>query len=72
MRIFVKAKTRARKEYVEKIDATHFVVAVKAVPVEGKANDAIAAALAEYFDIHRRDVILLSGRNATRKVFQIS
>jgi len=36
-----------------------------------KANDTIAGALAEYFHIHRRDVVLLSGRNATRKVFEI-
>ena len=51
MKIFVKAKPNAKVERVEKIDETHFVVAVKEPPLRGKANAAIVSALAEYFGI---------------------
>lgn len=71
MRIFVKAKVRARKEYVKMMDETHLVVAVKAPPVEGKANEAIIRVLADYFAVARENVIFLSGKQGSRKVFEI-
>lgn len=71
MRIFVKAKTRARTESIEAIDESHFVIAVKATPVDGKANDAIIRALADYFGVSREDVVFSSGRRGKYKVFAI-
>src|SRR3989338_9497975 len=51
MKIFVKTKPRSKQERVEKIDETHFIVAVKEIPIEGRANKAIIKALADYFDV---------------------
>jgi hypothetical protein len=44
-------------------------IAVHAPPVEGRANDALIAFLADLFSIPRRDVALLSGETNRSKVF---
>lgn len=38
MKIFVKARPNSKEEYVEKIDDTHFVVAVKEPPKAGESQ----------------------------------
>jgi len=87
MRIFVKAKPRAKKEKivlqqvqdnpersrrVEKIGGTHFVVWVKEPPIKGKANKAIAKKLAEYFKVSQSQIVLRAGFSSKNKVFEIS
>lgn len=57
---------------VEKVDDAHFVVKVKAPPVDGKANIAIVEALAEYFNIGQSRVRLVSGAASKQKVFEIT
>ena len=69
MKIFVKAKPRSKEERVEKIDGTHFIVSVKEPPVRGKANVAIAKALAERFGVSISSVKLVSGFSSREKVF---
>ncbi len=71
MKIFVKAKPKSKEERVEKIDGTHFIVSVKEPPVQGKANAAIAKALAEYFGVSVYSVKLTSGFSSKEKVFEI-
>lgn len=71
MRIFVTAKTKSKTAEVEKIDDAHFIVKVKAPPVDGKANIAIIEALAEHFNIGQSRVRLVSGSVAKQKVFEI-
>lgn len=71
MKIFVKSKPGAREEKVEKVDDSHYTVAVKAPPEKGKANQAIAKALAAYFKVAFVDVILKSGATSRQKVFEI-
>jgi len=71
MKIFVKAKPNAREEKLVKVDETHFVVAVKEPPIKGKANAAIARALAEYFGVPPSFVSLVSGFTSREKVFEI-
>jgi uncharacterized protein (TIGR00251 family) len=44
-------------------------IAVHAPPIEGRANEALIAFLAELFSIARRDVVLLSGETNRSKVF---
>ena len=51
MRISVKAKTSAKKELVEKLNDNEFVVSVKEPPIDGRANWAIARAIAEHFGV---------------------
>ncbi len=69
MRIFVFAKTRAKKERIERLDAFHFRVAVTQIPEKGKANDAIKRVLARYFSIPVSQVALKSGASGKQKVF---
>ena len=71
MRIFVKSKPRAREEKVEKVDEQNYMVAVKEPPEKGKANIAIAKALAKYFKVAFVDIILVSGGTASQKVFDV-
>lgn len=71
MKIFVKAKAGAKKEQVEQIDATHYVVQVKAPPVEGKANDAIRKALADYFGVAPSQIMMISGKTSKQKIFEV-
>lgn len=71
MKIFVQAKPNAREERVEKIDETHFTVAVREPPVNGLANAAIRKALAGHFKIAPSCVRLISGFSSRNKVFEI-
>lgn len=71
MKIFVKAKPLAKEERVEKIDEFNFVVNVKEPPKKGRANYAIAMALANYFTVPFSRVRLVSGFSAKQKTFEI-
>lgn len=71
MKIFVTAKPRAYQERIEKIDDTHFVVAVVEPPANGLANKAIVRALAEYLDIAPSTIRQVSGFTSKHKVFEI-
>ncbi len=71
MKLFITAKPNAKKACMEKINETHFVVAVKEPPVQGRANAAITEALAEYFGIARSRVRMQSGFSSRQKVFEV-
>lgn len=51
--------------------ADALVVAVSARPVEGKANLAVLAALADAFGVRRSAVMLVSGQAGRDKIVQI-
>ncbi|TSC79112.1 MAG: hypothetical protein G01um101433_9 [Parcubacteria group bacterium Gr01-1014_33] len=72
MKIFVIAKPNAGEERVEKIDETHFRIAVKEPPKNGKANAAIVKALAGYFDVAPSRVKILKGATSKQKLIEIS
>ncbi len=71
MRIFVKVKPNSKVEKIEKIDETHFSVSVKAPPVEGKANEAVIELIANYFNVPRSRVKIISGFSSRNKVIEI-
>jgi uncharacterized protein (TIGR00251 family) len=71
MRIFVKAKLRAKESRVHAIDGSHFKVSVKGPPVEGKANQQIVEALAEELKIPKSRITLVSGHTSKQKVFEV-
>lgn len=71
MRIFVTVKTRAREERVESIDASHLVVMVKALPVEGRANEAVVRALARHLGVAKTQLRLVSGATSKSKVLEV-
>lgn len=70
MRLFVTVKAGARREQLEQKDETHFSVSVKAPPVDGKANIAVAQMLARHVGIAVSQLTLLSGATGKNKVFR--
>lgn len=70
-KIFVQAKPNAREERIEKIDETHFTVAVREPPVNGLANAAIRKALAGHFKVAPSCAQLVSGFSSRNKVFEM-
>ncbi|MFA6027671.1 MAG: DUF167 domain-containing protein [Patescibacteria group bacterium] len=71
MKIKVLAKTKAKQARIEKVDDVTYKVYVKEVPEDGKANEAIISALANYFSIPQSNVQLLFGKTAKQKIFLI-
>jgi uncharacterized protein (TIGR00251 family) len=70
VRITVKAKTRAKTETVTLADGI-YTVAVKAQPVDGKANEAIIKAIAAHFKVAPSKVSIVSGHTAKLKIVDI-
>ncbi len=71
LQIKVCAKPRSKKESVEKISETEYVVRVNVPPVDGKANSRIIEALAKYFQTAKSNIKLIKGEKAALKVFEI-
>lgn len=78
MRIFIRAKPGVKKAYIketidlfEKKGERHFVVAVSERAIEGKANRAIEKAIAEYLNVARSRVRVVSGQSAKEKIVEI-
>ncbi len=71
MKIFVKVKPSSKKEFVDVVDESHFIIAIKEPPREGKANVAIAEALAAHFHIPFSHIRLVSGFSSREKIFEI-
>ena len=71
MKIIVKAKAGSKEEKLVMISPNHFEVAVKALPVQGKANIAIAKVLAKHFQVPPSAVRLSSGFSSKIKSFEI-
>ncbi len=72
MRISVKVKANTSQERIEKIDDGNFIVWIKEKPVEGRANEAVAKVLAEYFGIAKSGVNLIKGQTSKQKIFEIT
>ena len=51
IKIFVRVKSGAKEDEVEKIDKNHFVVSVKERPIKGQANKGVIRVLADYYQV---------------------
>jgi len=71
MKVSVTAKPNSKNPGITKIDANSFIVAVKEPPIQGKANQAIVKALAEYFNKTINDIRLVNGFSSKQKIFEI-
>lgn len=69
--IFVKVKTNAREEKVEKIDEDHFFVSVKELPQKGKANKAVTRLLGDYLFVELLCVKIVKGKTSKEKIIEI-
>lgn len=72
MKIVITAKPGSREEWIEKISETEYIVAVKAPPVDGKANQAILSALAGYFKVSRANIRIVIGHKTKKKIVDIT
>lgn len=71
MRISVKVKTKAKKEGVKKLAEGEFLVSANEAPEKGKANRRVVELLAEYFDVAKSNVEIVSGETSKRKIVEI-
>ncbi len=71
MRFSVIVTTRAGRERVERIDATHLRVAVTAPPHEGRANAAVVKAVAAFLDVAPSRVRIIRGEASRRKIVDV-
>ncbi len=71
MKIQITVKPNAKVEKVEaKPDGT-YRVAVKAPPVEGKANEAVIRVLSEFFGVPKSSVQVVLGKSGKKKMVEI-
>jgi uncharacterized protein len=72
----VRAQPGARKTAIVGVygegDAAQLKIAVQAPPVEGRANEALVAFLAETFGVPKKSAELVSGELSRNKVFLLS
>ena len=71
VKITVKVKAGAKQAKIEKLSDNNFSVWVKEKPQEGKANYAVREALADYFNIPKSRITLISGEISKTKLFEI-
>jgi len=71
MKITVLAKTGAKTQKIEKISDVEYRLWVHKQPEGGQANVAIIKTLAEYFDVPKTSIGLVSGQKSKIKVFEI-
>ncbi|MEK9130096.1 MAG: DUF167 domain-containing protein [Patescibacteria group bacterium] len=72
MKIFLKVKPKSKIEKIEKINETHFMIAIKEPPEKGKANKAVIKKIAKYFKIKQLQVVIISGLFSKNKVLEIT
>lgn len=71
MIIKIKVKTKAREERITKTGENNFAVFVKELPIKGKANEVVIKLLAEYFNISKSRIKIISGKTAKNKLVKI-
>lgn len=71
MIIKAKVKLRAKEEKIEKDENGDFIVRVKELPVEGRANKAVMRILAGYFNVPVSSIRIVSGFKSRQKTIEI-
>jgi len=71
MRLFLKVRPGAGKDFVEKIDESHYTVWVREAPQHGQANKGVIRVLAEYLDKPKGLITIKSGHISSSKVIEI-
>jgi len=68
MKISVKVIPNAKKQLIELLSDKSLKIHLKAKPVEGKANQALIKALAEYYNVSKSSIQILQGEKAKNKL----
>jgi uncharacterized protein YggU (UPF0235/DUF167 family) len=71
VKISIIAHPNSKKPRIEKdlLDTLH--VYVSEPPLEGKANNAIRESLADYFNVKKSAVLIVSGEKSKNKIFEV-
>jgi hypothetical protein len=72
MKIQIITKPKARNTKVVQITNSVYEVAVTAMPIGGKANEAVIIALADHFHVHKNQVVIFSGFTSVNKTVSIT
>ncbi len=67
----VEVKVRASRTRVLGVKADCLSVALAAPPVDGAANEALRAELADYFDVPKSQIRLIAGEKSRKKKIEI-
>lgn len=71
MRLFLKVRPGAGKDYVEKIDDNHYVIWVKEPPQHGLANKGVVRVLAKHLNKPKELLTIKSGHISSNKVLEV-
>ena len=71
MKLSIRVKPSASEEKIEEIAAGQFEVSVTEPPIQGRANQAIVRALAEFFGVSVSRVTIISGHTSRSKLIDI-
>jgi uncharacterized protein (TIGR00251 family) len=71
MRIYVKVIPRSSKNDIQKYSEGEYKVKLTAPPVDGEANEMLVKLMADYFDVAKSSVRILSGKTAKIKLLEI-
>lgn len=71
MKVSITVKPNSKKRRVEPVGPDQLLVKVIASPRENKANREVIETLAEYFDVPRSRVSILSGLRSKKKVVEV-
>ena len=72
MRLPIRVTPRARKPGVEKAADGTLLVKVREPAADGRANQAVVEALAEYFHVPKRSVAIIHGQTSRRKLIEVT
>ena len=68
----VRVKPSASKSAVLGVRAGELEVAVRALPVDGAANEELVRVLAEYFELPKRTVTIARGQSGRSKIVRLA
>ncbi|OGP91211.1 MAG: hypothetical protein A2156_02825 [Deltaproteobacteria bacterium RBG_16_48_10] len=71
MKISIRVKPNSKVSHVEEIGPHHLLVKVKCPPRENRANREVVETLAEYFQVPRSRISILSGSKSRQKIVEI-
>lgn len=71
MKLAIKVKPHAKKTAVEQQPDGSFIVRVKEPATEGKANEAVIEAIAEFFKAPKRTVKIVRGHTSRNKIVEL-
>lgn len=71
MKFFIQVKPKSSIARIEQKNEKELTVWVREVPEDGKANEAVVRAIAEYFDVAPSRVRILRGATGRKKTVEI-